>query len=58
MSNLLNINNTIISNIFLRFFNKRYINEINNKNNINKIYNKNLQKKLLIIKLIIYIKRN
>jgi hypothetical protein len=53
------VGNIIISNIFLGFFNKKYINETNNKNNINKICNKgfeefkNLQKKLLVIRLII-----
>jgi hypothetical protein len=53
------MSSTIINNILLGFFGRRYINKINNKNNINKIYNKNfkefenLQKKLLIIKLII-----
>jgi hypothetical protein len=56
---LSSIDSAIINNIFFRFFNKRYINKINNRNNINKIYNKNfekferLQKELLVIKLII-----
>jgi hypothetical protein len=36
--------NIIINNIFLGFFDKRYINKTNNKNDINKIYNKDFEK--------------
>jgi hypothetical protein len=56
---LTSISNTLTSNIFFGFFNRRYIDKNNNKNKINKTYNKSfkeledLQEELLIVKLII-----